>query len=71
MWSFDMWTVIFWVAVIYGYFKYEEAMKKEESEMLGWSVKKLHAYAGVESHRKRLKDFAYKTAKEKAYMDAK
>jgi len=36
-------------------------------EMQRWSEQRLHAYAGVKSHPKEMKTFAYDLAKKKKY----
>jgi hypothetical protein len=43
----------------------ETAAKQKEME--GWSIKRLHAYAGHPDHPKKMKEFAYKLAKKKTY----
>jgi len=44
---------------------------KERKEMQHWSIQKLHAYAGVRSHPKELKRYAYELAKQKKFEQFK
>ena len=39
----------------------------ERKKMQSWSIEKLHAYAGVKSHPKALKEYAYHLAKKKKF----
>ena len=41
--------------------------RKKRDEMKNWSEQKLHAYAGVKSHPKDLKCYAYDLAKQKKF----
>ena len=48
----------------------KRSIDKERAErqlMETWSIQKLHAYAGVKSHPKALKEHAYHLAKKKKF----
>ena len=41
--------------------------ESDKKKMRHWSIEKLHAYAGVKSHPKALKEYAYHLAKKKKF----
>ena len=45
----------------------QDIYAEDKKKMQNWSEQKLHAYAGVKSHPKELKCYAYELAKKKKF----
>jgi len=55
---------------IYILWKSNKDFNDKKQEMQSWTKHQLHSYAGVPSHPKELKDFAYNLAKQKRFEDS-